>query len=41
MTAKQIATLKAHAQKDSGDPRLNAMNVGVVKDLVRKKLSES
>jgi hypothetical protein len=38
MTAKQLAALQAHSEKDSGDPRLNAMNVEVVKGLVRKEL---
>lgn len=38
LTPKQAVALEAHAEKDSGDPHLNAMNVAVVKNLVKEKL---
>lgn len=38
LTSKQAVALQAHAEKDTGDPRLNLMNVAIVKDLVSEKL---
>lgn len=38
LTPKQAIALEKHAAKETGDPRLDAMNAAVTKDLVRKKL---